>query len=477
MKRQFVDILDQCLQELNTGGADLEAVLRWHADCASQLRPLLEAALLVRETPHPQLSAQANAAGRRRLTLAVAKKKQERAALEPARRRRPLLRWPSLPWGRMQRLSLRAVSAALVLVIALSSVGVITAAADSLPGSALYSIKLITERVQLAVTSGPASRAELHITFAERRRWEIETLVESDKPVDAEVVEDMREETESAWQTVRQTPAAEARTLLSHLLDLTQKQQATLAEVRDKVPPEAQPIVDRTIQSSMEGQELAMAALENPDLLYTPGPVATPTATSTPTAVPVPTSTPTPTDTPLPPATHTPVPTPTQASRPAATPAPTETPMPAPTATATPTETATPTPTMTPTPTETSTPTATMTPTPTETPSGPTPAPTVTPTATATPEVEVPYEPTTAPTNTPTPTPTATPEVVVPYTPVLPTDTPTPTVTPALAPAGTATMGMQIPILREAQVRQGALPGVGFSADGSTERFGPSPSG
>lgn len=471
MKRQFVDILDQCLQELNTGGADLEAVLRRHADCASQLRPLLEAALLVRETPHPQLSAQANAAGRRRLTLAVGKKKQERAALEPARRRRPLLRWPSLPWGRMQRLSLRAVSAALVLVIALCTVGVVTAAADSLPGSLFYSVKLVTERVQLVVTRGPASRAKLHITFAERRRWEIQTLVESGKLVDAEVVEEMWEETESAWQTVRQTPAGEARNLVPYLLDLTQRQQATLVEVRDKVPPEAQPIVDRTIQSSMEGQELAMAVLENPDLLYTSDPVATPTATSTPTAVPVPTSTPTPTDTPLPTPTHTPVPTPTQASRPTAAPAPTETPVPAPTATATPTETATPTPTMTPTPTETSTPTATMTPTPTETPSGPAP------TATATAPVKVPtYVPTTAPTNTPTPTPTATPEVVVPYTPVLPTDTPTPTVTPALAPAGTATMGRQIP-MPKAQVRQGALPGVGFSADVSTERFRPSPSG
>jgi len=337
MRRQFADILDECLQELNRG-ADLEAVLTRHRDCAPRLRPLLEAALLVQQGPHPQLSPQANALGRRRLLEAVARKARQKAAPSRLRAKRPFLRWPSLPGWQVSRLSFRVASAALVLAIALASLGTVNAAADSLPDSPLYAVKLATERVQLALALSPESKARLHLSFAGRRLWEVHTQAELGKPISPVALEGMRSETEQALAVIAKAPQPEAWRLLHSFIALTEKQQETLEELSAEVLPPVRETVAEAIEDVQEKRQEA-AAIAKAAATPTPTPtempsltptkkVATPTSAATPTPTATPTSTPTPVPTAKPTDTRTPTETPPST--------PTETPVPTPTPTATP---------------------------------------------------------------------------------------------------------------------------------------------
>ncbi len=68
------------------------------------------------------------------------------------------------------------------LVLALGGwVVAVNAASDSVPGDALYPIKIATERVQLRFTTSSEQRAKLHIEFAGRRLDEVGAVQSSDR--------------------------------------------------------------------------------------------------------------------------------------------------------------------------------------------------------------------------------------------------------------------------------------------------------
>jgi hypothetical protein len=77
-------------------------------------------------------------------------------------------------------------SVILVIVLALSATGGGTAyaAQDSLPGDALYPVKLATEQVIMILPGDDVAKAERALSFAERRMGEIEALVEEGRSQD-----------------------------------------------------------------------------------------------------------------------------------------------------------------------------------------------------------------------------------------------------------------------------------------------------
>jgi len=426
MKRDLADILDVCLRELNRG-ADLEACLERYPECAAELRPLLEAALWVQGAIHPQLSPRANAQGRRRLLKAVSERKRRKVAPKPGLLRR--LGWlvgPPRPRGWALRLALTAV---LMVAITLTGVGMARAAAESLPDSPLYTVKLATEQMWLALTPTAAGKATLHIYFAERRLTEMEAMARLGMELDPAILEAMQRETSHAL-TIGTTSGQEIPTFPEKFTALVERQYRILEEVRIDAPPHIQEVVEEAIEDSLNNKQIVTAASEEPDLLLTPSPTPPPptplpTSTATPTAIPtatpVPTEPPRPTATPT--ATPTPMPTPTvePTSTPEVAPPPSgPTPLPM----GTPTTEPSPTPTVEPTSTpEVAPPPSEPTPLPMGTPTAePSPMPTVEPTST--PEVAPPPSestpltpmgtPTTEPSPTPTVEPTSTPEVAPP---------------------------------------------------------------
>jgi hypothetical protein len=423
MRRGVERALDECLSQLNTGELGLEEVLARHPEHETELRPLLRTAMLVRHTPRAVPSPAAKAAGRQRLLAAVAKKRREKVQARPGLMRRlgqsaailvqPLVR------PQRQPLRLAQAIAALLIIVSLISAGTVGVAASSLPDSPLYPIKRTTERVQLALTTSPASKARLYMSHSERRWEEIRALWETGKGLSEATLQDMNSARSDALTAISQVSGEERLSLLTAFDLLTEKQQKTLEEIRPAVPPSNQEAVEEALEASEDHRWVAKEAMVEPDLLLTPSPMPRPTDTAT--SVP-------PTFTPAPVPTATPVP-----PTPTAIPRPTVKPMATPTRQAEvpakpPVElTATPTPEaevpFVPTVEPTSTAQA-------EVPFVPTLEPTVEPTST--PQAEVPFVPTLEPTSTA--------QVEVPFVPAVePTVEPTPTATPIPLPTATPT--------------------------------------
>ncbi len=410
MARDFADILDECLRELNRGEVDVETCLRLYPEHASRLQPLLRTAMLVREVSHPLLPWKSNVVGRQRLLQAVAEKRQraERNLRHELGQKLGAFLQVLRPPAGARWATAKALSAALVLAVVLASLGTVKAAAGSLPGSPFYPVKLATEELQLALAPTAASKARLHVCFAERRLGEIEAQAELGQGLDVAILQAMRRENARALAAMGKIPAEEVQPLLAGFIALAEKQQMTLERVKVAASPPVQEAVDQAIEDSQQKTQLAKKAMENPSLLVpspTPPPIVMePTLSPTPTAEP--------TKAPKPTITATPQPTPTDGPEVLA---PTVEPTLLPTATGMPRAEPSPTPTCTATP-EVEQPTLEPTlllPTPTESPAA---EPSPTPTCTATPEVEQ---------------PTLEPTLLLPTPTESPAAEPSPTVTPA----------------------------------------------
>jgi len=415
MKRGLERALNECLSQLNRGELGLDEVLARYPEHEAELRPLLQMAMRMRQVPKAAPSPVARAAGRQQLLAAVAKKRREKARTQPGLVRRLGQSAAILvqPLVRPQRQSLRLAQAiaALLLVVSLIGAGTVRVAAGSLPDSFLYPIKLTTERVQLALTTTPAGKARLHMSYSERRLDEARALLEAGQGVSEATLQAMEREHSGALTAISQVSEQERPSLLADFAFLMERHQVTLLEIKPEVSPPDQETVDKALETTGEHQQVATEAMTNPDVLLklkaSPEPRPTDTATAlpptftatlmppifTPTRVP-PTFTPlpAPTDTPVP-STDTPVPTPTRIPRPTATLTPQAgmppfTPEAEPTATETPqggmpdfqptAEPTTPPPTFTPTPMPTAAFTAT---------------PTAVPPATPTPQAGLPFQP------------------------------------------------------------------------------------
>ncbi len=400
MRRGFERALDECLSQLNTGEVGLEEVLARYPEYEAELRPLLRMAMLVRQVPQVLPSAEAKAAGRRRLLAAVAKKRREKALVRPGLLRRLGQGAATLvqPLVQPQRQPLRLAQAiaALFVVVSLIGAGTVGVAAGSLPDSPLYPIKRATERVQLALTTTPASKARLHMSYLERRVDEAEALAEAGKGL-KETLQDMESQNDATWTAISRVSEEERPNLQGDFDLLRERQQVTLEEIK---PGLLSPSDQEAVEEALVALEAAEAMTERTPSPVPPTDTAAPADTGWP-AAPAPTATPVP---------------------------PTFTPIPVPTATPVP-------PTSTPVPTPTAVPTATETPQ-----AEVTFEPTVEPTATETPQADVPFTP--AVEATATPTPTATPTSTPTLTPT-PTPTPMPTVEPTTAPTPQAEVPFQ----------------------------------
>ena len=160
MNKKLIDALDTCLLRMEHG-EPLEYILAGYPDLAAQLRPLLLTAMQARSAsrePFPQ----ALLARQRSLGLSLA------ADLRQGKIHQPLFR----------RYWRTAVTVFLVIVIMImSSNGILVASAHSIPGDSLYPIKLSVESTQLHLVSDLAQRQALEQTFSARRVDETKSLI------------------------------------------------------------------------------------------------------------------------------------------------------------------------------------------------------------------------------------------------------------------------------------------------------------
>ncbi|MCB0005296.1 MAG: hypothetical protein KDE04_02555 [Anaerolineales bacterium] len=153
------EVLLACLDALEAG-QDPDLILAQYPDQAEAIRPIL---LIERELSGLSLAPAAGAQARSETLFLAAAASMKAAAARPAGG----LRW----W---QPLLAVLGGLAVLLVIGFGS---LRAAADALPGDALYPVKRLNESAQLKLFSSPQERLQLEESFELERISEVERLL------------------------------------------------------------------------------------------------------------------------------------------------------------------------------------------------------------------------------------------------------------------------------------------------------------
>ena len=187
-----------------------------------------------------------------------------------------------------------AAVTAIVMGTTAAGGGVAFAAANSLPGDALYPVKLFIEDTRLSLTSDPTLQAKLTLDFAGERVQEMQGLIAQGKPVPVEAIAQMAQHTEQAMFRVAQAQPEEVPGLLERVMERTRAQERVLEQVLALAPAEAQPALEQALEVTRRAYETASAAREDAErfqneyrrrLGSTPGPgggEASPSHTTTP---------------------------------------------------------------------------------------------------------------------------------------------------------------------------------------------------
>ena len=300
-----------------------------HPEQASELAPLLDTVTSVRaRRVVPARPAEIALASRERFMAAA-----QRTVVAPSRKPLGIFAgWAALfgsPAGSRRLSYAMAALLAVVLLLGLSTTGVVTAAASALPGEPLYQVKLASEQVQLLLAHDDSARQAIERAIADRRIQEAQTITQLRRPVASLTIGGQLEAlSDTEWQVA------------GLKIGIT-------PQTRINGEPELGAQVSGTVQAPGDGRLIALELNVQSTRRQSAAPVATDTPTPTATSQP-PTLTPTATQVPATPTNERPaIILPTQTSAPTSTSLPTSTATSAPTAT----RTRTPSPTAGPSPT------------------------------------------------------------------------------------------------------------------------------
>ncbi len=255
---KFEDILIQCIEDIKAGRASIKDCLDRYPSLREQLEPLLRIALEIRETPDVKPSPAFKIKARVRL-------------MEQIHDRQAVTTWP---WSRYNnqikpiplRRRFNMVGIILAIVLTLSAVGGGTAyaAQDSLPGDALYPVKLGTEQLRMMLPGNDVARAQRALSFAERRVGEMEALAEKGRPqylgLAVEGYDDAVNMTLARIERAGDRGLATGN-ITARVAGSTTRHLSVLDMVYDMVPPEAKEAIAHARNVSETGYFHAMAAL------------------------------------------------------------------------------------------------------------------------------------------------------------------------------------------------------------------------
>jgi hypothetical protein len=270
MFRKFEDILAECIEDIKAGRSTIEDCLQRHVSMRERLEPLLRIALQIRQAPDVKPSSAFRIGARVRL---IAKIHETEAVT-----RRP---WSGYGDHMRQmphraRFSLARVVAATGLALIVLAGGAVYAAQASLPGDALYPVKLGTERMGMMLAGGEVARAERGLGFADRRIAEVEALIEEGRSEYlGRAVEKYEYALDTALARIEEAGGRglDTEDITTLVAEATVRHMAALVKVYDEVPENARPAIERAMERSVTGYDTAVQALERAgvDLSELPG--------------------------------------------------------------------------------------------------------------------------------------------------------------------------------------------------------------
>lgn len=253
MSSEIQDILDECIDRISMKGESLEDCLRDYSDKATELRSLLQVAHSLSEMaaiePRPAFKAEA----RYRLHMAMSQ-----------RRKRSIFSISAFGWQRRW-----APAVATLVALFVIGGGAVSVASGSLPGDALYGVKIATENAQLAMTPSEASRVMLHVSFADNRIREMTALAETGRPASmADLIQRLNRHLATVEESAATGAMAEGRVFsreererLSAILEMNAiRHMAVLENVMERAPEQARPSLQQAVAVSQHGYETALSA-------------------------------------------------------------------------------------------------------------------------------------------------------------------------------------------------------------------------
>jgi len=231
---EFETILDYCIDQMQAGKS-LEECLAQFPEYRNELKPMLDMSVHLGklETPEPSVATINNALfeiGQRAGKQQQTEKKSGLFLPEFIRK----------PWV------FRSINALLVVVVLFF--GLSTASANSVPGDILYPFKKLTENVQFLLTTGKQDRAELRLTFSEKRLKELSELYRKTGQVDENLIQAMLKDAEASLEvhTIGQEGPSYLMTKARHLNDA---QKDYLDQLKPHVKGQTKEVVDHAIQT------------------------------------------------------------------------------------------------------------------------------------------------------------------------------------------------------------------------------------
>jgi len=308
---EFEAILQDCLDALADGRANVDACLQRYPQHAAALRPHLLAAASLRDAYDVAPSDAFTASARERFLIASGQRLNEAFDIEPSPSFFAAARVKFLMTAHRMRLgernaprrhvplfgtpfrALAGALAALVLFMSFSTYTV-ASAADALPGDWQYGVKLQTERVRLALAFSEDAERDVRLDIAEERAREIERLNARGKIIGPGVLERLADQTAPLVQAANEGRLDSAE--VQRLNDVTAHQRNVLAQVEGHVRADAVPQLEEAKQLSNEGYQVTFVQIVNdpesnvPHVVTPVNPLSTqePDATDTPEPSPTP---------------------------------------------------------------------------------------------------------------------------------------------------------------------------------------------
>ena len=258
--KKFEDILFQCIEDIKAGRSSIEDCLNRYPSAREQLEPLLRIALQIQELP--DVTSSPSFKIKTRVWL------KDQIHGEHAVKKWPWSRHSSQvsPMPYIKRFSMSVAGVILAIIVAVSALGAGTAYASqsSLPGDALYPLKLATEQAGMMLLRDDTARAERALSFVERRIGEIEVLAEEGRSQDLGLAVQKYGYALSMALSMMERASdmgSAAGNITARVAEATSRHFYVLDEIWDMVPDEAKGAIAYAGNVSEMGYFHAMTAL------------------------------------------------------------------------------------------------------------------------------------------------------------------------------------------------------------------------
>lgn len=247
MAKKIEKIIDNCIKLISENNLSIEQCLKRYPKFKEELKPLLESFIKVKEFEKINPPAIFEDEVKIRFINIV---KAKQSQILPKKGMIP--RFAAQLSGLWAMPTLAKISIFVILFLFISGFTSILSA-NTLPGDFLYPVKIASEKVIIFFTPNN-KKVNLHIIFAKRRLDEIEKMAEKGRIGEiTKTLNVLETEIDSVINYMKDFEIdIKTQEVFDMILENFNKQNKVLKKVKEKVPDEAKPAIQRAIENNIK---------------------------------------------------------------------------------------------------------------------------------------------------------------------------------------------------------------------------------